>query len=81
MSTTNDRNEVAAVDEEDDCRTEALEAMCAHPALQTRIQNVTLQFMEGCLELGGELPSYYLKQIAQESLRNFFRCAWPQHTK
>lgn len=71
INRTNECNEVAVFDGESDCRTEALEAMRAHPALQTRMKDVTLQFSGRCLELGGQLPSYYLKQMAQESLRNF----------
>lgn len=41
----------------------------SNPHLQKYSGNVQCCFRDHCLTLGGNVPSYYLKQLAQESVR------------
>jgi hypothetical protein len=41
-----------------------------HPHFRGRTNNVELEFDEGTMILTGRLPSFYLKQLLQETLRN-----------
>ena len=41
----------------------------SHPHFRGRSQWVQIRYRDGRLSLGGRLPSFFLKQLAQEALR------------
>lgn len=47
----------------------AAETLEQHPHFRGRGQLVEFRCVESCLTLSGSLPSFYLKQLAQEALR------------
>lgn len=53
------------------CCRNAFEILKTDPVLGSQIQHVTLHCKGRDLVLGGQLPSFYLKQLTQESLRGF----------
>jgi len=48
-----------------------VELLESHGHFRGKTQFIQCRVNEGCLRLDGCLPSYYLKQLAQEALRNF----------
>ena len=48
----------------------ALEQLESHPHFRGRGHWITCHYQEGCLYLEGKLPSFYLKQLAQEAIRS-----------
>lgn len=49
---------------------EATELLDSHPHFRGRNQRVKVRCLNGYVFLSGNLPSYYLKQLAQEALRS-----------
>ena len=47
----------------------ALATLESHPHFRGRSQLIRMRYRNHCLYLSGKLPSYFLKQIAQEALR------------
>lgn len=48
----------------------ALARLESHPHFRGRGHWIACHFRAGCLYLEGKLPSYYLKQLAQETIRS-----------
>jgi osmotically-inducible protein OsmY len=47
----------------------AFAALESHPHFRGRSKWIEIRYRDRCLSLRGKLPSFFLKQIAQESLR------------
>lgn len=47
----------------------ALATLESHPHFRGRSRWIRIRYRNRCLHLSGRLPSYFLKQLAQESLR------------
>jgi len=43
--------------------------LAEQPHLRSRARQIVVELLDGGLVLNGKLPSYFLKQIAQETLR------------
>lgn len=53
---------------------DAMILLRASPMLKGYAKDLGLTCRDACVEIHGRLPSYYLKQMAQESLRHFTHC-------
>lgn len=47
----------------------ALELLESHPHFRGRSRWIEIRFRNRCLHLSGKLPTFFLKQVAQEALR------------
>lgn len=48
---------------------EAIAMLAEQPHLRSRAAQIKVELQNGVLVLNGNLPSYFLKQLAQETLR------------
>ena len=52
------------------CVVEAITMLAEQPLLRSRARFIRVELIDGHLVLHGNLPSFFLKQIAQETLRS-----------
>ncbi len=63
------KTQVAEKKMNDPVEAQANELLECHPYFRGRSKWVKCRIDDGCLQLNGRLPSYFLKQVAQEILR------------
>ena len=49
--------------------TRAIAMLAEQPHLRLKARQILVELLDGGLVLNGKLPSYFLKQVAQETLR------------